>query len=75
VATITAWGCTTGCSSRKTHRGGRLAQRRDRGCTTQRSGLTVEVEVESAAEFEEALNARPDLIMLDDFGPADLQAR
>ena len=37
-------------------------------------GLTVEVEVESAAEFEEALNARPDIIMLDDFGPADLQA-
>jgi len=37
-------------------------------------GLTVEVEVESAAEFEQALNARPDIIMLDDFGPADLQA-
>jgi nicotinate-nucleotide pyrophosphorylase (carboxylating) len=37
-------------------------------------GLTVEVEVESAAELEEALNARPDIIMLDDFSPADLQA-
>jgi nicotinate-nucleotide pyrophosphorylase (carboxylating) len=36
--------------------------------------LTVEVEVESAAELEEALNARPDIIMLDDFSPADLQA-
>ncbi len=37
-------------------------------------GLTVEVEVESPAELEEALNARPDIIMLDDFGPANLQA-
>ncbi len=36
--------------------------------------LTVEIEVESAAELEEALNARPDIIMLDDFSPADLQA-
>ena len=36
--------------------------------------LTVEVEVESATELEEALNARPDVIMLDDFSPADLQA-
>jgi nicotinate-nucleotide pyrophosphorylase (carboxylating) len=36
--------------------------------------LTVEVEVESPAELEEALNARPDIIMLDDFSPADLQA-
>jgi nicotinate-nucleotide pyrophosphorylase (carboxylating) len=37
-------------------------------------GLTVEVEVESPAELEEALNARPDIIMLDDFSPADLRA-
>ena len=37
-------------------------------------GLTVEVEVESPAELEEALNARPDIVMLDDFSPSDLQA-
>jgi nicotinate-nucleotide pyrophosphorylase (carboxylating) len=36
--------------------------------------LTVEVEVESAAELEEALGADPDIIMLDDFTLANLQA-
>ena len=36
--------------------------------------LTVEVEVESPAELEEALGADPDLIMLDDFSLANLQA-
>jgi len=36
--------------------------------------LTVEVEVESPAELEEALNAKPDIIMLDDFSLANLQA-
>ena len=36
--------------------------------------LTVEVEVESAAELEEALGAHPDIIMLDDFSLAGLQA-
>jgi nicotinate-nucleotide pyrophosphorylase (carboxylating) len=36
--------------------------------------LTVEVEVESAAELEEALGADPDIIMLDDFSLANLQA-
>jgi nicotinate-nucleotide pyrophosphorylase (carboxylating) len=34
--------------------------------------LKVEVEVESLAEFEEALQAQPDIIMLDDFSAADL---
>jgi nicotinate-nucleotide pyrophosphorylase (carboxylating) len=36
--------------------------------------LTVEVEVESPAELEEALGADPDVIMLDDFSLANLQA-
>jgi len=36
----------------KPHRGGRLAQRRDRAARRSAPGLTVEVEVESAAEFE-----------------------
>jgi len=36
--------------------------------------LTVEVEVESPAELEEALGAHPDIIMLDDFSLANLQA-
>ena len=36
--------------------------------------LTVEVEVESPAELEEALGANPDIIMLDDFSLANLQA-
>jgi nicotinate-nucleotide pyrophosphorylase (carboxylating) len=36
--------------------------------------LKVEVEVESLAEFEEALRAQPDIIMLDDFSEADLAA-
>ena len=36
-------------------------------------GLKVEVEVESLAELEEALNAAPDIIMLDDFSLADMR--
>jgi nicotinate-nucleotide pyrophosphorylase (carboxylating) len=35
-------------------------------------GLTVEVEVESLAELEEALSAGPDIIMLDEFSAADM---
>jgi nicotinate-nucleotide pyrophosphorylase (carboxylating) len=35
-------------------------------------GLSVEVEVESLAELEEALSAAPDVVMLDDFTHADL---
>jgi nicotinate-nucleotide pyrophosphorylase (carboxylating) len=35
-------------------------------------GLPVEVEVESLAEFQEALAARPDLIMLDEFTQPDM---
>jgi nicotinate-nucleotide pyrophosphorylase (carboxylating) len=37
-------------------------------------GVTVEVEVESLAELEEALNAHPDVIMLDEFSLPDLEA-
>jgi nicotinate-nucleotide pyrophosphorylase (carboxylating) len=37
-------------------------------------GITVEIEVESLRELEEALNARPDFIMLDEFSLADLRA-
>jgi nicotinate-nucleotide pyrophosphorylase (carboxylating) len=36
-------------------------------------GLLVEVEVESLAELEEALDAAPDIVMLDDFTPADMR--
>ena len=36
-------------------------------------GLKVEVEVESLAELEEALNAAPDIIMLDEFSLADMR--
>jgi nicotinate-nucleotide pyrophosphorylase (carboxylating) len=35
-------------------------------------GLPVEVEVESLAEFQEALAARPDIIMLDEFNQPDM---
>jgi nicotinate-nucleotide pyrophosphorylase (carboxylating) len=35
-------------------------------------GLVVETEVESLSEFEEALNASPDIVLLDDFKLADL---
>jgi nicotinate-nucleotide pyrophosphorylase (carboxylating) len=35
---------------------------------------TVEIEVESLSEMAEAVNARPDIIMLDDFSLPDLQA-
>lgn len=35
--------------------------------------LGVEVEVESLAELEEALAARPDIVMLDDFGLEDMR--
>lgn len=37
-------------------------------------GVTVEVEVESLTEMEEALNALPDIIMLDEFSLQDLRA-
>jgi len=37
-------------------------------------GLTVEVEVESLAELEEALAASPDIVMLDEFTLSDLRA-
>lgn len=36
-------------------------------------GLPVEVEVESLAEFREALAARPDIIMLDEFNEPDMR--
>ena len=38
------------------------------------AGITVEVEVETPGELEEALNARPDLIMLDEFTLEDMRA-
>ena len=38
------------------------------------AGITVEVEVETLAELQEALNARPDIIMLDDFTLEDMRA-
>jgi nicotinate-nucleotide pyrophosphorylase (carboxylating) len=37
-------------------------------------GLKVEVEVESLQEFEQALAAAPDVIMLDEFSQADMRA-
>jgi nicotinate-nucleotide pyrophosphorylase (carboxylating) len=37
-------------------------------------GVSVEVEVESLAELEEALAASPDIVMLDEFTLADLRA-
>jgi len=37
-------------------------------------GITVEIEVESLRELEEALNARPDIVMLDEFSLADMRA-
>ena len=37
-------------------------------------GVAVEVEVESLSEFEEALRAAPDIILLDDFTLADLRS-
>jgi nicotinate-nucleotide pyrophosphorylase (carboxylating) len=37
-------------------------------------GLTLEVEVESLAELREALEARPDIVLLDDFDNADMVA-
>jgi nicotinate-nucleotide pyrophosphorylase (carboxylating) len=37
-------------------------------------GVTVEVEVESLAEMKEALKARPDIIMLDEFSLPDLRS-
>jgi len=37
-------------------------------------GMTVEAEVESLAELEEALAAAPDIVLLDEFSLADLRA-
>src|ERR1700758_4945853 len=37
-------------------------------------GMTVEVEVESLAELEEALGGAPDIVLLDDFSHADLRS-
>ena len=36
-------------------------------------GITVEVEVETLAEFAEALDAKPDIVMLDEFSHADMR--
>ncbi len=36
-------------------------------------GVKVEVEVESLAEFEEALDARPDIVLLDEFSDEDMR--
>jgi nicotinate-nucleotide pyrophosphorylase (carboxylating) len=36
-------------------------------------GIPVEIEVESLAEFREALGAGPDVIMLDEFSLADMR--
>ena len=38
------------------------------------AGVTVEVEVETPGELREALNARPDIIMLDEFTLEDMRA-
>ena len=38
------------------------------------AGIGVEVEVETLGELQEALNARPDIIMLDDFTLEDMRA-
>ena len=38
------------------------------------AGITVEVEVETLGELQEALNARPDIIMLDEFSLEDMRA-
>ena len=38
------------------------------------AGITVEVEVETLAELREALNARPDIVMLDEFSLEDMRA-
>jgi nicotinate-nucleotide pyrophosphorylase (carboxylating) len=37
-------------------------------------GIPVEIEVETLAEFREALAAGPDVIMLDEFSHADMRA-
>ena len=38
------------------------------------AGVTVEVEVETPGELQEALNARPDIILLDEFTLEDMRA-
>jgi nicotinate-nucleotide pyrophosphorylase (carboxylating) len=38
------------------------------------AGIAVEVEVETLGELQEALNARPDIIMLDEFSLEDMRA-
>jgi nicotinate-nucleotide pyrophosphorylase (carboxylating) len=40
----------------------------------QAAGIAVEVEVETLGELQEALNARPDIIMLDEFTLEDMRA-
>ncbi len=45
-----------------------------RAARSHASGMTVEVEVESLSELEEAIAAAPDVVMLDDFGLRDLRA-
>jgi nicotinate-nucleotide pyrophosphorylase (carboxylating) len=40
----------------------------------QQSPMPIEVEVESLAELQQALNAKPDRIMLDNFSMADMVA-
>jgi nicotinate-nucleotide pyrophosphorylase (carboxylating) len=38
------------------------------------AGLKIEIEVESLQEFEQALAARADIVLIDEFSPADMRA-
>ena len=70
----TAWGSTTWCSSRRTT-SSPPAPSRSAIATARRTspGVPVEVEVESLAEFDQALDAGADIIMLDELSLDDMR--
>jgi hypothetical protein len=65
--TTTAWACTTGPDQGEPHRRGRLDRRGGRHRARRPPGNSVEVEVETLAELEQAFAAGADRIMLDEF--------
>lgn len=51
-----------------------IAKAVERARSRQTRGIAIEIEVETLPEFESALKAAPDVIMLDDFSTEDIRA-
>lgn len=59
---------------RERHGAGRIADAITRAREANEGWVTIEVEVDSLQQFEEALGATPDIVLLDNFSLTDLRA-